>query len=271
MGGFPVKAPVINGIRKAEYYFSRGWFYLTGIVGQRDDDIVLASFPRAGSTWVRYILFNILRIEEGIGGEASINQMDEVMPRFGRYDLTKSWPYKTLPRFVKTHHSYQNLLFPRFENAIYLVRDPRDIMVSYFEFTRSQHNEHTPAEFSMFIRHPKKGLEAFFRNYRSWKSKTSHLLQYEKLKANPVKEIKSLLEKIEADVSNLVIQEAVKASSFKKMKEKQEQYGVKSPGLSDGKIVTIRKGKIHQWTDYFSPQDKAYYQELAQQYHFELY
>ncbi len=89
------------------------------------DDTFLVSFPRSGNTWTRFLVCNLINPDQPVdfaGLEARIPEIydvpDRILRRFPR------------PRIIKSHESFD----PRYRKVIYIVRDPRDVAVSYYEF-----------------------------------------------------------------------------------------------------------------------------------------
>jgi hypothetical protein len=89
------------------------------------DDTFLVSFPRSGNTWTRFLVCNLINPDDPVNFlhlESRIPEIydvpDRVLRRFPR------------PRIIKSHESFD----PRYKKVIYIVRDPRDVAVSYYEF-----------------------------------------------------------------------------------------------------------------------------------------
>jgi uncharacterized membrane protein YkvA (DUF1232 family) len=89
------------------------------------DDTFLVSFPRSGNTWTRFLVCNLMDPDHPVtfaGLESRIPEIydvpDRILRRFPR------------PRTIKSHESFD----PRYKKVIYIVRDPRDVAVSYYEF-----------------------------------------------------------------------------------------------------------------------------------------
>src|SRR6266566_2478113 len=89
------------------------------------DDTFLVSFPRSGNTWTRFLVCNLVNPDDPVtfvGIESRIPEIydvpDRILRRFPR------------PRIIKSHESFD----PRYRKVIYIVRDPRDVAVSYYEF-----------------------------------------------------------------------------------------------------------------------------------------
>jgi len=91
--------------------------------GLRPNDVILASYPRSGSAWLRFLLIEL------ISGNASFARITAEAGYVGRH---RSAP-ALVPgggRLVKSHEQYLG----RYRRAVHLVRDPRDVALSYFHF-----------------------------------------------------------------------------------------------------------------------------------------
>jgi hypothetical protein len=89
------------------------------------DDIFVAGYPRSGNTWMQYLLAGVIfGTDSRLTPDSLIQDLvpDVHYKRFYRR-------YRT-PTFFKTHDLPQ----PRYRKVIYLVRDGRDAMVSYFHY-----------------------------------------------------------------------------------------------------------------------------------------
>src|SRR5208282_4833903 len=87
-------------------------------------DIFVASYPKSGSTWTRFVLFEILS-----GLPAGFKDINQLMTAIGRHANGS----RLLPgggRVIGTHQQYRK----DYNRAIYLVRDARDVVLSEFAF-----------------------------------------------------------------------------------------------------------------------------------------
>lgn len=87
----------------------------------RPDDTWLASYPRSGNTWLRWMLHDVL-----------FEPSDEFVPVRTRIpDIHRglSGFSNDRARFIKTHFLYTSL----YRKVVYLIRDPVDAMVSLYQ------------------------------------------------------------------------------------------------------------------------------------------
>jgi hypothetical protein len=91
------------------------------------DDTFIASYPRSGNTWTRFLIANLIHPERPV----TFANIETVIP-----DATalSSRQLKRVPRprLIKTHEYFE----PRYRRVIYLVRDPRDVALSLYNFRR---------------------------------------------------------------------------------------------------------------------------------------
>ena len=101
----------------------------------------LVSYPRSGNTWVRFLIANLLK---PAGVEIDFHNVQEYVPEINRNnDIIESI---LSPRVIKSHALYD----PAFPKVIYLVRDGRDVYVSYYYYRLKQLEE--GYTFSDFLR-----------------------------------------------------------------------------------------------------------------------
>src|ERR1700685_382375 len=92
----------------------------------RPDDTFVASYPRVGSTWLRFLL------QETLTGEPStFPSVNRVLPQIGFHENAYRLPNGG--RLIKTHEAFR----PEYQRAIYLTRDPRDVLLSEYAFQKA--------------------------------------------------------------------------------------------------------------------------------------
>ncbi len=89
------------------------------------DDTFLVSYPKSGSTWARFLLAALANPNETV----SFANIDRLLPSISsrsKRDL-RNHPR---PRLIKSHEYFD----ARYQNVIYVVRDPRDVVLSQYRF-----------------------------------------------------------------------------------------------------------------------------------------
>jgi hypothetical protein len=108
--------------------------YLRSIIGRKyagrgltvfPDDTFLVSFPRSGNTWIRFLVCNLLDPANPVSFATLESRIPEIYDVPDR--ILRRFPR---PRIIKSHESFD----PRYRKVLYIVRDPRDVAVSYYEF-----------------------------------------------------------------------------------------------------------------------------------------
>jgi len=239
-------------------------------VNLEKEDIILAAFPKVGSSWLRLLFCNYLSMSELNGELIDWNKLDKIMPHFSKGELSKKWDYKVIPRIIKVHRDYFYFLF-RERKAILQVRDPRDVMVSYFNFRKALKKGAYKHKLSDFIRDQHFGLPAFFRHFNSWKPHLNIIIKYETLLKNTNFEFTRLLKELNIPIKHDIIKDVCSRSSFKNMREIEKENGFTSKGKFKKEFYFMRRGMSNQYKNEFNKEDLNYYYKLKKLYNFNLY
>jgi hypothetical protein len=91
------------------------------------DDVFILSFPKSGNTWTRFLIANLI-YPETPADFSNINRLTPDPEAMSKRELAKM----PRPRIIKSHQYFD----PRYPRVIYIVRDPRDVMLSMYHFQR---------------------------------------------------------------------------------------------------------------------------------------
>ncbi len=91
------------------------------------DDTFVVSYPRSGNTWTRFLIANLVHADKDV----SFANIEKLIPDTSSQSsrAVKATPR---PRIIKTHEYFDH----RYPKIIYIVRDPRDVVLSYYDFQR---------------------------------------------------------------------------------------------------------------------------------------
>ena len=237
----------------------------------RKDDIWIVSFPKSGTTWVQELVYLIENdcdfkkaTQDSIENRSPF--FDYPSPGLKFIDNIKS------RRIIKTHLPL-GFLPDNVENEskmIYIVRNPKDVTVSYFHFT----NLSTEAQFTgNFYDFTKLFIEGKVP-YGPWWShvddyaskKNVHVIYYEDLHTKPFEVIKKLSEYLGKKLSDEQIKSIIDWCSFDNMKKNPavnyEWY--KELGLYKKSGHFFRKGKIGDWLNHFAMDDSQKVDDIVE-------
>jgi hypothetical protein len=190
------------------------------------DDIFLVSYPKSGNTWTRFLIANLMYPEKN-PDFANINDLIPDPEVMAKRDLERA----SRPRILKSHQYFD----PRYPKVIYIVRDPRDVVLSeyYFDIKRCAIPEDYPLEsfVSRFVRgelnHP---YGTWGENVATWiytrgKSPEFLLVTYEALQSKGAREMGRIAEFLGVAATPERISLALAQSTAERMRELERKQG----------------------------------------------
>ncbi|XP_044172185.1 sulfotransferase family cytosolic 1B member 1-like isoform X1 [Acropora millepora] len=220
----------------------------------RPDDVILVSYPRSGTNWMREILWQLYN-----NGEVSERKVFERVPLLERaFDIKGQPGVRTLPspRLISSHLTYD--VIPKGEGCkyIYIARNPKDVAVSYYEFMKAfgpSGGYNGPWEFFARIFVEGKVPFGLWNKHvlEWWKRKDNSnvlFLKYEDLKKDLTANIWQIAEFLEKPVSKDIVNKITHQCTFKEMTKNMSAFTF----IDDLKV--LRKGEIGDWKNYFTPE-----------------
>lgn len=223
-------------------------------------DVFLASFPKSGRTWLRFMVANYLNIYYGLResvtfdnvyGFVANDQMNlDFLSRQGCGPTTFAfWADPRIPRMLMTHNE-NSLNVPGGLRVMWLSRDIEDVMVSYYhhrtDYARLHGEDTWEGGFSGFLRSDLFGVPAYIRHFNSWAESEALALTYETMHEHPVVVLEKAVKLAGIPFEYCTAYEAVRLSSFPNMQRLEVASGFEK---ADGKVDTdeqrrIRRGKV---------------------------
>lgn len=227
----------------------------------RDDDVYVVSYPKTGTTWLQEIVY---LIHSNLNFDGAEKQgLDKRFPYIEHartnFSFVEQMPS---PRLLKTHLPYSLLpqdILDKKCKLIYITRNPKDVVVSYYHFACLIVETQYEGSFSQFF-------ERFLLNRPTYSPFLKHTLEfwehredqnvlfliYEDLQKNLPDVIRKTAEFLGKDLHEEDIHKIVEHCSFQSM-AKNQKVGLQEESAVGGKANQFfRKGKVGDWKNYFS-------------------
>ena len=245
--------------------------------------IWIASYPKSGSTWLRAFLHNYVRNAEAphdINSLMELTTGESSAARYRRHDPRPPSQYtiadvqRLRPLvhraladahpglvFVKTHNALlvvagvQTVTKDVTSGAIYLLRDPRDVAISY-----SRHLDRSIDDTIAIMADVEAATggtdEKVYERLSSWSANVHfwtrrphpelHVMRYEDMVAAPLQAFGGLIRFLGADPPEDRLARAVAFSDFAVLRAQEEARGfIEQPARSSGPF--FRAGQVGQW------------------------
>jgi hypothetical protein len=189
------------------------------------DDTFLVSYPKSGNTWLRFLIANLVG---KINADISFRNIEKIVP-----DIYRNSDNTLLgiaqPRVLKSHEMYQS----HYPQVIYILRDPRDVAVSYYHHLIKVNRFPESMPIEDFI----DGFIAgkFHQKFGTWKAHVNSwttdnfpeenrlVIQYEALLSNPHTELKSIANFLGIQATFEKLQTAVENSQADRLRQLEIQ------------------------------------------------
>ncbi|XP_024425804.2 sulfotransferase 2A1-like isoform X1 [Desmodus rotundus] len=244
----------------------------------RDEDVIILSYPKSGTNWIREMI-NLIHtkgdptwvqstvmwerspwVETQIGLDILENQKD--------------------PRFYISHLPIQffpKSFFKSKAKGIYIMRNPRDIIVSGYHFWKAVKATRNPDSFEEYFQWFIQGNVAFgswFDHVRGWlqmKGKENFLLiSYEELHQDTRASAERVSQFLGVKLNPEELSSVLKNVSFQAMRDnKMSNFSlVPDTYMDHSKACLMRKGITGDWKNHFTVAqseafDKLYREKMA--------
>ncbi|XP_028715661.1 probable alcohol sulfotransferase [Peromyscus leucopus] len=243
----------------------------------RDEDTVILSFPKSGTNW---LIETVCLIQTK--GNPKWIQSVPIWDRSPWIETNMGFPIlinKEGPRLMSSHlpfHLFPKSFFRSKAKVIYVIRNPRDVLVSGYFFLHNTKFIDNPESLGTYIEWFLRGnvpYGSWFEHTRDWLSMRENdnflLLNYEDMKKNTRGTIRKICDflgkKLEPDELDLVL----KYSSFQAMKEnKMSNFSLIRNDVNINGLVLMRKGVAGDWKNHFTVAqaenfDKVFQEKMA--------
>ena len=244
----------------------------------------IASYPKSGNTWVRSFLtsylfnnsnkftFSDLDKIRSFPSDQEINFLIKKHKKYEFLNMAQNWDSfqkKIIKQneytLLKTHNALCNIQgnnFTNLENTIgliYLIRDPRDVLISYSSHLNLSFDEtfKIMTDLNIVEKTPefldRTLLSSWANHYNSWKVFPGEkiIVRYEDLIDEPnltfLKIVNFLNKLIKIKVDKNLIDKAIKQVNFEQLKKLETQNGFPENRSPNKNHVFFKEGSKNQW------------------------
>ncbi len=257
-----------SGPRRLTHFFEQ----LYHDFDYRTEDIWLSSYPRSGTAWTYEVLYAVLY--EGDMAALQQAQREEKIRRFGSLEVgtaasvserLSSWMTRPSPRVIPTHLPYRlypTVVLERQCKRVYVVRNPKDVAVSFYHYHRSHQMlglyKGTWDEFFECFLSGQIVYGSWFDHTIGWwtliqKSPTNVLvLHYEDMKHDLAAQIRRMGAFLGKELSPQAVAAIAEYGTFERMRANPYTNRDGNPRVDFSIAHPMRKGEVGDWRNYFT-------------------
>ncbi|KAM6280648.1 amine sulfotransferase-like [Porphyrio hochstetteri] len=223
----------------------------------KDSDIFLTTYPKSGTVWTQNILSLILH-EGHRNGTEDMETMDRI-PWLEYNIKNRDYADLPLPRVFATHLPYYLVprdLRNRRGRIIYVTRNPKDVMVSYYHFSKFMSTLEEIPDFNLFMERFLAGKvlgSSWLDHVSGWYNHAEDFnilfLTYEEMKKDLRSAVLKICNFLGKKLSEEEVDSIVRQATFENMrKDPRANYeNLPDDVVAKDKGSFLRKGTVGDW------------------------
>ena len=228
------------------------------------EDMIVASYPKSGSTMFHFVWSNLERHFEGLEAPVTFQNIStdytNAYPKISKF--RKNW--KHIPRPIKTHLPRKFIPITT-SKIIHISRHPADVMISYFHYEKKKKNSKFSAKtLSEFIRDDDCGVNSWIRFTKSWQKTNTLQVSYDDLRFKPVECLEALVDVLDIDkIMRDQLENIARISSFENVRKLEGMFGHREERaqIFEGNARFARSGASGQYLDEMTNVDQDFIRE----------
>lgn len=236
----------------------------------------IVSYPKSGGTWLNYMLAQAAAASQGkrTGETVDLSRLSQTLPDVPRIAWTHDGSEIVNERGDHPDptplFSYSGRPAYRGRDVLLLIRDPRDVTVSYYHQATKRTARPLPvSSMSEFVRHPQYGISRVIRFYEIWqanldKPRRIEIVRYEDLLTGGPEKLLDVARFLGIPCDRADVEEAFENSRIEKMREKEKSgaiEGMRNFG-DDPNAMKARKGKAGGYAEELSDEDIGFCEKM---------
>lgn len=189
------------------------------------DDTLVVSYPRSGNTWTRFLIANLVHPEKTI----TFANIESLIPDTSSIS-SRALKRISRPRIIKSHDYFDH----RYPKVIYIVRDPRDVALSYYDFQRKYRHIEDKYPLERYVddfvngRLISASWGTWAENVGSWIATRGHaenflLLRFEDMLEDTQRELVRIAQFLKVPVTAETLERAIANSAADRMRQMEKQ------------------------------------------------
>lgn len=230
----------------------------------------VVSFPKSGRTWLRVLLAVVEANRRGADTNTVVSEwLEHEAPTLS--DRSVLFTHALSANAHERTEAMSHFLgYIGDRQRVFLVRDPRDTIVSYFfQVTKRQRGSALANDIGRFLRDPGYGIDRVLQFLAACDASQredpgpSLLVSYEELHCDPQRVLAATATFLGCPASSSTLEIAVMLASFDNMRRLELEGGLDGQRLAardatDPESLKTRKGVVGGYVDYLSRKDVAY-------------
>lgn len=200
-------------------------------------DLYIVEFPKSGVTWLSFLMGNANALLAGDNQKVTFFNVNDFVADI---HASRSLPPAptTVPGFrcIKSHAAFT----PSYKKVLYLVRDPREVMASYFHFLTELCEWRGTID--ALVDHKEFGIHAWIAHVNGWldgigAGTSFALLRYEDLRADTVGELQRLYRLLGWSLTDNIAHVVVDRCAAERMRADERLCNGRHPRLGQFQFV----------------------------------
>ncbi|MBI1393560.1 MAG: sulfotransferase domain-containing protein [Alphaproteobacteria bacterium] len=254
----------------------------------RDDDIIISTYAKSGTTWMQQIIGQLIH-----GGDPDLEVAEmspwldlRLPPKEVKLPVVEAQTHR---RFLKTHLPVDALVFSPKAKYVYIGRDGRDVLWSFYNHHANANEafydalNNTPGRVGPPIEPPPDDIHQYYRdwfdgdgypfwsfweNARTWWAirdlPNVHFVHFANLKADMPGEMRKVAAFLDIPIDEARWDRIVEYCTFDWMKANASKAAPLGGVMWQGGAATfINKGENARWRDVLTPEEVAEFDARA--------
>ncbi|MHC4617103.1 MAG: sulfotransferase domain-containing protein [Planctomycetota bacterium] len=237
----------------ADYILPSHHRKVVNYIKDKENSIVLAGHQKSGNTWARFVVYNYFNILLNNARETlTYDELNSIQCHTLERGETDSFR-PGFPVLYRTHLPYVRA-FSYFSNAIYVYRNPLDVLISLYYFQKNRTvpfqgytalEKNRLQDINYFVLYH---LTRWIFHYRSTRYKSDIVLSYERMKQDTFGEFVVAFNILGFNTDEDALRQSIEMSSFENIRRMGRETGQLSGNTGKTLIGEFtRSGETNQY------------------------